>query len=149
MHMISSTLPYELNTCMDQALVPLEDGYYTIEGSQTLWMKMKLERQTALVISAAHTTFFKNQTWSIRMWISTVPLGVSVTREPVVSRSYVNPLKNPVRFGLYDYTYHNTPQVPDAIWLQPASVELTYYVNIRNMENRSNAFFLKVDTMFP
>ena len=140
---------HELNTCMDQTLVPREDGYYTIDGSQTLWMKLTLERQTALVISAAHTTFYKNQTWSIRMWISNVPLGVSVTREPVVSRSFVNPLKNPIRFGLYDHTYHNTPQVPDVIWLQPGSVDVIYYVNIRNMENKSNAFFLKVDTIFP
>jgi hypothetical protein len=133
---------------MDQALVPQPDGYYTIEGSQTLWLKIQLERQTALVISAAHTTFFKNQNWSIRMWISNVPNGVSVTREPVISRSFVNPLKNPVRFGLYDHVYPMVPEVPDAIWLQPGSVDVTYYVNIRNMENKSNAFFMKVDTLY-
>ena len=133
---------------MDQALVPHQEGYYTIEGSQTLWLKLNFEPQSAILISAAHTSFFKNQTWSIRMWISNKPLGVTVSREPVNSRSYVNPLKNPIRFGLYDYNTPLVPQVPEAIWLQPASPDLTYYVNIRNLENRANAFFLKVDTLY-
>ncbi len=82
------------------------------------------------------------------MWISTVPQGVSVTREPVQQRAFVSPLKTPVRFGIYDYPNVIAPDLTDVIWLQPASHELTYYVNIRNLENRSNAFYLKVDTHY-
>ena len=83
----------------------------------------------------------------MRLWISNQPLGVSVTREPYPQRTFVNPLKTPVRFGIYDVSVGSAPVVPDMIWIQPASPELTYYVNIKNLENKPNAFFLKVDTL--
>jgi hypothetical protein len=137
-----------LNTNMDEPLQVQPEGYYRIAGSQTLWMKLKFEPHTVTQISAAHTSFFQNQNWSIRMWISNTPLGVSVTREPNTQRAFVNPLKTPVRFGIYDISYGAQPHVPDMIWIQPASPELTYYVNIRNLENKPNAFFLQVDTLY-
>jgi hypothetical protein len=134
---------------MDQALVVQPEHYYQIDGSQTLWMKLPFEPGTVTQISAAHTSFFQNQNWSIRMWISHTPLGVSVTSEPIIQQSFVNPLRTPVRFGIYDHVGYQgmPPQVPDMIWLQPASPELTYYVNVRNLENKPNAFFLKVDIL--
>lgn len=137
-----------LNMCMDQALVFQPEHYYQIEGSQTLWHPLPLEPGTVTQISAAHTSFFKNQNWSLRLWISNQPLGVSVTREPTPSRAHVQPLKTPVRFGLYDLAYGAAPVVPDMIWIHPATPELTYYVNIRNLENRPNSFYLSVDTLY-
>lgn len=125
-----------------------DTGYYTIDHSEILWTQINLEPTSALVISSAHTNFYKNQNWSIRIWISLVPNGESVTREPIQSRSYVSPLKTPVRFGLYDYAYPHVPDIPDLDWLQPASPQLTYYVNVQNRETKPNAFYLKFDTHY-
>jgi hypothetical protein len=132
---------------MDQALVFQPESYYQIEGSQTLWYKLPFEADTAMQISAAHTSFYKNQNWSMRFWISNRPLGVSVTREPYPQNTFVNPLKNPVRFGIYDIRLGSAP-VTEMIWCHPASPELDYYVNIRNLENKPNAFYFKVDTLY-
>lgn len=133
---------------MDQALEVQPEHYYQIAGSQTLWHKLQFEPGTVTQISTAHTNFMKNQNWSLRLWISNQPLGVSVTREPFPQRTFVNPLKVPVRFGIYDLAYGAAPDVSDMIWLHPATPELTYYVNIRNLENKPNAFYLKVDTLY-
>ncbi len=133
---------------MIKPLVLNDTGYYTIDTSEILYTQIVLEPTSALIIHTAHTNFYKNQNWSIRVWVSNVPNGVSVTREPVQSRSYVSPLKTPIRFGLYDYAYPHVPELADVIWFQPASPELTYYVNIQNRETRPNAFYLKVDTAY-
>lgn len=133
---------------MDQALVVQPESYYQIEGSQTVWHKLRFEPGTVTQISAAHTSFFKNQNWSLRFWISHEPLGVSVTREPNPQNTFVIPLKTPVRFGIYDIAYGAAPQVPEMIWIYPASPENTYYVNIKNLENKPNAFYFKVDTLY-
>jgi len=133
---------------MDQALVVQPEGYYQIAGSQTLWLKLKFEPGTVTQISAAHTSFFKNQNYSLRLWISNQPLGVSISREPYPAQSHVQPLKTPVRFGIYDLVYGAAPHVPDMIWIHPATPELDYYVNIRNLENRPNSFYLSVDTLY-
>jgi hypothetical protein len=133
---------------MDQPLVFQPEGYYQIEGSQTLWYKLKFEPGTVIQISAAHTSFFQNQNYSLRFWISNVPLGVSVTSEPYPAQSSVQPLKTPVRFGLYDLAYGAAPKVPEMIWIQPGTPELTYYVNIRNLENKQNSFYMSVDTLY-
>lgn len=133
---------------MDQPLAIQPEGYYQIEGSQTLWLKLPFEPGTVTQISTAHTGFFKNQNWSLRLWISNTPLGVSVTREPFPQRSFVNPLKQAIRFGLYDIAYGAAPETPGMIWCHPGTPELDYYVNIRNLENKPNSFFLKVDTLY-
>jgi hypothetical protein len=133
---------------MDQALVVQPEHYYQIEGSQTLWYKLPFEPQTVMQISAAHTSFFKNQNWSLRFWISNQPLGVSVTREPHPQNTFVNPLKNPVRFGIYDIALGSAPVIPEMVWCHVASTELDYYVNIRNLENKQNSFYMSVDTLY-
>lgn len=139
--------PCGVNTNMDQALVVEPESYYQILGGQTVWLKLPLTEYSATVLRAAHTSFYKNQNWSIRIWISHVPLGASITQEPYPSNAFVNPLKTPVSFGIFDLNYPVKPQVPDLIWLHPASPENTHYVNIRNLENKPNAFYLKIDTL--
>ena len=134
---------------MDQELTTLAQENHKLLGGQTQWAKLKLEPQTALVVTAAHISFYRNQNWSIRMWFSLTPRGQSVTREPVISRAFVSPLKTPVRFGLYDHVLGMMPDVPLVSWLQPASGNITYYLNIQNMENKPNEFFLRVDTQYP
>lgn len=133
---------------MDQALVVQPEHYYQIEGSQTLWHKLKFEPGTVTQITASHTSFFKNQNWSLRFWISNIPLGISVTREPYPANATVQPLKIPMRFGIYDLAYGAAPIVPDMIWIQPGTPKLDYYVNIRNLENKQNSFYMSVDTLY-
>jgi hypothetical protein len=140
---------HTLNMVMDQELTTLTKEHHILQGGQTQWVKLKLETQSVLLVTAAHVSFYRNQNWSIRMWFSLTPRGQSVTREPVVSRAFVSPLKTPVRFGLYDHVVSQVPDLPHVIWLQPASAEITYYLNILNMENKPNEFFLRVDTEYP
>lgn len=135
----------QLNICAMNTLILDPNHYYQIEGSQILIHAFQIPVKGRVVFSAAHTNFFKNQNWSIRMWISEVPRGESFTYEPNPVLSYVAPLKNPVKFGLFDIELGKVDADTDVIWLKPGASSVTYYLNIQNMEVRPNAFYLKID----
>jgi hypothetical protein len=119
-------------------------GYYEIPASTTLWREFEIPENSALIFSAAHTNFYANQNWSIRLWASTSPSGISVTGSPLASQRYVSPLKTPQRFGYYDLT-HGIYTDNTLLWAYPLAPLTPYYINIQNVENRVNAFYLKID----
>lgn len=131
-----------VNMLMIQQMIENSTGYYTIEQSSKLYLAFECEVGEKLIFSAAHSNFFKNQNWSIRFWISVRPDGPAINQLPLSSKAYVNPLKLPVNFGVYDLTFFIQPKIQDVIWLAPVAPNQTYYLNVQNLENRNNGFYL-------
>jgi hypothetical protein len=131
---------------LKEQLILNSSGYYEIPASLTLWHPFQVPERCALVFSTAHTNFYSNQNWSIRVWASERQSGISLTGSPLSSQRYVSPLKMPQKFGFYDVTYKvyadNT-----LLWSYGLAPLNTYYLNIQNVENRKNAFYLKIDTV--
>lgn len=127
-----------------QQLVTNPSHYYEIEASSTLWTPFEIPEKHAVIFSAAHTNFYSNQNWSIRLWASTNPSGISVTGSPLSIQRYVSPLKSPQKFGFFDLT-NGIYKDNTILWSYPLAPVVTYYMNIQNVENRKNAFYLKID----
>lgn len=122
-------------------------GYYQINQSAIVYMPFQVPLGDQVLFTCAHSNFSKNQSWSIRLWISDVIRGDSITQLPQANRSYVNPLKLPVLFGAYDLTFNTIPTNPSAMWIAPVAPNHTYYLNIQNMENKLNGFYLTSQTV--
>jgi hypothetical protein len=127
---------------MTQQLIENTTGYYSIDASMKYVLPFECVLGEKLVFTAAHSNFFKNQNWSMRFWISKIKDGVSITQEPQANLAYVNPLKLPVNFGVYDVTWYTQPTRDQEVWLAPVAPAITYYLNIQNLENRPNGFYL-------
>ena len=121
-------------------------GYYQIATGVQYWVPVSVSYRSAAIVTAAHTNFFKNQNWSMRFWFSREPNGITISGRPRPQWAYVDPLKLPVKFGIYDF--ENVPQaMDDTVWLWPVVRDTVYYLNVQNRETRANGFFLKLDTI--
>ena len=120
-------------------------NYYKITAGGALVYPILLEPNTWLKASAAHTNFNRNQTWSMRFWISMTPVGESISAIPYSSNRWISPLKNAQHFAIYDILAPIGPSDPTLTWLVGVPPHTTYWINARNMENRDNGFFLKLD----
>lgn len=126
-------------------------GYYQIESSTVLVYPVVLSESVWLKLSTAHTNFTKNQTWSIRVWISTTPDGQSISGAGSATR-WISPSKNAQTVGLYDimnpptqpFVNKNQPQLSMTLGIATNTV---YWINIKNMENKQNAFYLTLDLL--
>lgn len=121
-----------------------DTGYYRIAASETLYTKFTIPSKGFVVFSAAHSNFYANQTWSIRLWASERPSGISLTGSPLATQRFVSPLKTPQRFGFYDVT-NGIYKDNTLLWAHPLAPDMPYYINIENVENKANAFYLKLD----
>jgi hypothetical protein len=133
-----------------QQLMANREGHYRIPTGTLLYVPFQIPHMGDVVFSAAHSGFLTNQNWSILMWISKLPNGISVTAEPIQAHAQVIPSKAVVRFGAFDYrlgsnTFVNPPSEPVS-WSWPGSSQVEYYLNIQNRETKPNSFFLKIDT---
>ena len=127
-------------------LVLNDTGYYTIYRSDTNVYQFSVNPGTWLKGSIAHTSFKKNQMWSIRFWISQSQIGPSISGLPDASSRYLSPLKIGQYFAVYDANYPK-PFSPDLSWIAPVGANVNYWMNIRNMENKDNSFYLKYETL--
>jgi len=119
-------------------------GYYDIYRSSQLIHPFKLEYGTGIIFRVAHTNYGKNQSWTIRFWVSQTPGGISVSGWPVGQYRFVNPLQTGVSFGFYDSTFAN-PNPPGVDWMWPLGWQNQYYLNVQNLENRDNGFYLRME----
>lgn len=127
---------------MDTQLITTETGYYQLARSSLMYMPFQVPLGEQILFTCAHSNFFKNQNWSVRLWISETIRGNSITQLPQATLAYVTPLKLPVLFGAYDVTFRSMPKNPTARWTAPVAPNHTYYLNIQNMENKDNGFYL-------
>ena len=126
---------FELNTT----------GYYKITAGGALVYPISLDAGTWLKASVAHTNFNKNQTWTMRFWISETPIGESISGSPYSTNRWVSPLRNAQYFAVYDITSPIVPIDPTLAWLVGLPPLARYWINVKNMENRENGFYLKLD----
>lgn len=135
---------------MNQSIQQLEinsTGHYQILGGATVCMSFDISPGDYALITAAHTNFYKNQTWSMRFWVSEKPNGIAVGSVPVNIRSWISPLKMAQTIVYYDFQHAPPTGIdPPPVWTTPVVPYRTYYVNAKNMETRPNAFYLTVAT---
>ena len=117
-------------------------GYYAIEQSGKLYLPFECLVGEKVIFTAAHSNFFKNQNWSIRFWVSEKPDGTAINQLPEPVKAYVNPLKLPINFGVFDLTFFLRPQMDNTVWLAPVAPNYKYYLNVQNLENRNNGFYM-------
>lgn len=131
---------------MLQPLVTNESGYYQIPIGIQYYLPVSVGYRSATIVTAAHSNFFKNQNWSMRFWFSKQPNGPSISARPLGQLAFVDPLKIPVKFGLYDFEQPK-PILEGVQWVWPVVRDTTYYLNIQNRETRANGFFFQLDTV--
>lgn len=131
---------------MLQKLELNSSGYYQIPTGVQFWLPVGVSYRSATIATVAHSNFFKNQNWSMRFWFSSSINGISVSARPRPQLGYVDPLKLPVKFGLYDID-QAAPTFDDVQWVWPVLTDTQYYLNIQNKETRPNGFFLQLDTV--
>lgn len=119
-------------------------GYYEIEASETLWHPFQISPKGFVTFTSAHTKFYNNQNWTIRLWVSEKPSGISLTGTPLSIQRFVSPLKLPQKFGFYDVT-NGVLKDNTLLFAYGLAPDTTYYINIDNVENRKNGFYLKID----
>ena len=119
-------------------------GYYQIDQSATLVTPWTASPHQWVRITASHTGFTANQSWSIRLWSSQTPLGESITGNPLTNERWVTPTKMARNFGYYSVGA-TPPTGVELIWAAPVAPDQQYWLNIRNMENKKNSFYLKID----
>jgi hypothetical protein len=125
-------------------LIPSVTDYYEIEASETLWHPFQIPNKGFVIFTAAHTKFYNNQNWTIRLWASEKVSGISLTGSPLATQRFVSPLKTPQKFGFYDVTNGIYPN-NTLLFSYPIAPETPYYINIENVENKKNGFYLKID----
>jgi len=131
---------------MLQQLEQNTTGYYQIGIGIQYYLPVMVGYRSALIVTAAHSNFFKNQNWSMRFWFSRVPNDISISGVSQPQLAYVDPLKEPVRFGLYDFDQEK-PQLDRVQWVWPVVTDTRYYLNIQNRETKANGFYLTIDTV--
>ena len=125
-------------------------GYYQIATGIQYYVPVSVSYREALIATAAHSNFFKNQNWSMRFWFSKNINGSSISYKPRPQLGYVDPLKIPVKFGLCTIEQAGidlTGVLEGVQWLWPVLPDTLYYLNIQNKETRPNGFFLQLDTV--
>jgi hypothetical protein len=119
-------------------------GYYQIErGSQQHW-KFELAQGQQCVFTVAHSNFFKNQNWSVKFWISYQLGDISVSGVINSNQRSVQPLKLPVKFSVFD-NQSVPPSHQDHVFSAPVAAGIPLWLNVQNLENAPNGYFLKVD----
>lgn len=129
----------------DPTLLPESPtGYYIIPQSTCFYTPIQIPANSWVKITLAHTNFDRNQTLTIRGWASATPQGISLTSIPDAFEGWIAPAKVGLSVGFYDVL---SPGKIDntLLWSRGLKPNVTYYWNIRNMENRQNGFYMKID----
>ena len=125
-------------------------SYYEIEQGASLFLPWRIQANQWIMFTSAHTGFGKNQSLTIRLWCSKAPEGDSITGIPDSNQRWVSPMKFAQNFGFYDIMSLTLPTLnpkePPPAWMKPVPTDFPFYLNIRNMENRRNSFFLETKT---
>jgi len=125
-------------------------GYYEIEQGVTLTFPWSIGPLQWIRFISSHTGFSKNQSFSIRIWCSVLPDGSSITGLPDSNERWIAPSRFAQNFAFYDINSSTLPtppaKDPKPIWMKPVPPDEKFYINIKNMENKLNFFFLTIET---
>lgn len=116
-------------------------GYYQIAQSAQMCWPFEITRGTAYKFTHAHTQWAQNQSFSIRFWVSKTPGGISVHGWPQGSWRTVTAQRSAQSFVIYDGLQSNW-QFTDVTFAWSVVRDNTYYLNVQNLENKSNAYYL-------
>lgn len=132
---------------MTQLLEINPTGYYNIDQSSQLYWPFEIARGSAWQFSVSHTSFYNNQTFSVRFWVSKTPGGISVSGWPTGTWRFVSATKAATRFVIYDSLQAGW-QFPDVLFSWGVVRDQTYYLNVQNVENKHNSFYLDRQQLF-
>ena len=133
---------------MDYSFLTLNDtGYYTIAQSGFQVLPLTLQAGQTLRFTVSHSYFTRNQSWSMRFWLSVTPQGDSLSDVLNPNWAWVSPLSKGQSFVLQDVTLPTTPD-DSVVWSVSAPTG-AYTLNIQNMENKLNGFYLKIESNVP
>ena len=114
------------------------DNYYQIAQSQTAVFPFRLGVNSAIKISASHTSFYDNQQGTISGWASDEINGRSITSAPNTLMSRIQLQGTGFTWLFYAPNTTLTENAQLTQWIDP---EQTYYMCFQNLENKSNGLF--------
>lgn len=116
--------------------------YYALPNSEIHCLPFEIKPLTYATAHIAHSTFFKNQAFSIRFWASKTPAGPSISLSPSSIKDHFNPGQKETILHFYDLNMDQSLVPADALrqWLYPNT---RYYMNIQNLETKQNGFYIK------
>ena len=130
-----------------QLLEISDTGYYKINQSSHLYWPFEITRGSAWQFSVSHTSFYNNQSFSVRFWVSKTPGGASVSGWPLGAWRFVSATKAASRFVIYD-SLQTGWRFEDLLYSWPVVRDQEYYLNIQNVENKNNSFYLDRQQLF-
>lgn len=138
----SGDLPY--NTIIIECLN--EDHRYMIQPSQTQCFPFILKPPyTQVVIDLANTTPFENTfIHGLTCWGSSCAAGPSLTTSPSSSLTTINLPQCGVLWNFWSLEYANQQFLEPANINVPISTETVYWMNVQNLQNNVNYFWIRL-----
>ena len=97
---------------------------------------------TSVRVIATHVSFYDNQQNTIRMWPATEPNGRSITITPYSGLESIRLNGDGYVWNFYQ-AGQNQYITADAHINQWIDTNKVYFMNVQNLENRDNHFYLK------
>lgn len=122
-----------------------DEHTYELPPSMTYCFPFRMRRYyQQLIVDVADTTPFESCFVPvIRSWASEVPVGMSMTAQPLASQGTVNPGPDGVTWNFFLIDMVESSNLIDASirrWIDPGK---TYWMNIQNMQNKKSFFWLR------
>jgi hypothetical protein len=137
-------IPYGVNLKLRES----RDHNYEIYRSQVDSFPFILTGEfEQIIVAGQHTAYANTQNWSISMWASEEPNGISITTAfPNVSEPRLSAAG--FVWNLFDNTNPSLANVPKSYvrridYSQPIAKNKIYYWNVQNLENKNNAYYLR------
>lgn len=113
-----------------------------VPRSQTVCFGFSLATYDSIKVIANHVSFYDNQQNTVRMWPSNEPNGRSITIAPFSGRESVRLNGDGYVWNFYAIGKQQYQQA-DANLNQWIADDTTYFMNVQNLENKDNHFYLK------
>jgi len=143
--LLSYKQPYKLPYGVYIVPCPSPDNHYKIYRGHTLCFPFTLDTYDQVLAAAQHTLYYNAQQGTIQMWASVEPNGLSISGTNS-SQSYARLWAAGYTWNFYDLAQPqlgNISYTPPIDLAQGISRGVVYFLNVQNLENRDNNFYLK------
>jgi hypothetical protein len=137
------SVPYQLPFGVTIIQKHTKDDYYEILASRVNCFGFTLENEHSIKIVGQHVTFYENQQNTIRVWPSIEPNGGNLNSIPYSNMQSIKIGGQGFIWNFYDISHPEYQLAGDVNLNVPISPNTPYYMNVQNLENKTNHFYLK------
>jgi hypothetical protein len=144
--LLSYTPPYPLNYGVYIVPGPTPDNHYKLLRSKTLCFPFTLGEYNNILVAAKQTTYQECYIPFVRMWPSLEPNGNSISASPNAQLSSIKLFGAGFSWNFFDI---EMPQLGTQIYSPPVDLNqwisrgAVYFINVQNLQNKDDNFYLK------